>query len=301
MKLPRWGLWLISLYLLGLVVGCDDEACDPADLSPPAAPRGLTTITGDGEVVVLWYPNEEWDLEGYRIYRNDRPSGDYQRIAWVGASRPAEYVDRAVRNGDTYYYAVSAVDFAGNESDLSPDAAYDTPRPEGRDLVLKSYDADRDRCALDFSMYRSGMVTDYGDLDADIAYVFDEDSGAYMYGLQDPPDTGPYTELQDAGYHERFDAVGWAPPNGWSPAAAVELIEGHIYVAWTRDDHYAKFQVVSLSPSQVVLDWAYQVDPANQELRERADLARPLGASAPPARKVGGPRPADADPGRADR
>lgn len=300
MKSPRWLLWLIPVFLVAGPSGCDDETCEPGDLSPPAAPRGLTTITGDGEVVLLWYPNEEWDLEGYRVYRNDRPSGNYDRIAWVHANRPAEYIDRAVRNGDTYHYAVSAVDFAGNESDLSPEAAYDTPRPEGSGLVLKSYDADPRRCACDFSRYASGMVTEYEDLDADIAYVFDEESGAWMFGLQDPPDSGPYTELQDAGYHERFDAVGWAPAYGWSPAAAVELIEGHIYVAWTRDDHYAKFQVVSVSPSQVVLDWAYQVAPANQELRERVGLRAPARAPALPERVKSAERgrPAGAPGGR---
>ncbi len=289
MNLPRWSVWLFSLCLIFASGGCDDDdPCDPRDLDPPAAPRGLTTITGDEEVLVAWYPNEEWDLDGYRVYRNDRAEGRYERIGWVDAGGAAEYLDRDVRNGDTYYYAVSAVDLHGNESELSPDAAFDTPRPEGRDLVLRSYDVDPDRCACDFSLYSSGMITAYEDPDADIAYVYDEESGGWMFGLQDAEDADLYTEIQDAGYHERFDYVGWAPPGGWSPAAAVELIEGHIYVCWTRDDHYAKFQVVELSPSQVVLDWAYQVARGNQELRERPSGRDPSGTPSAPLRSPKG-------------
>ena len=60
----------------------------------------------------------------------------------------------------------------------------------------------------------------------------------------------------------------------------VELIPGHVYVVWTRDDHYAKFRVVSIGPSQVTLDWAYQIAPGNQELKQGA-----------PARPARGDRP----------
>ena len=53
-----------------------------------------------------------------------------------GATR---YTDTTVRNGETYYYAVSAYDADGNESELSPEDASDTPRPEGRNVVLDDY------------------------------------------------------------------------------------------------------------------------------------------------------------------
>ena len=43
----------------------------------------------------------------------------------------SRYVDDDVRNGSTYFYAVSAYDYDGNESELSPEQVYDTPRPSG--------------------------------------------------------------------------------------------------------------------------------------------------------------------------
>lgn len=74
------------------------------------------------------------------------------------------------------------------------------------------------------------------------------------------------TDIQDMGWTSNLDAIDFAPPAGWSPTGSVELIPGHAYVVWTRDNHYAKFRVTSLSASAVVFDWAYQTDPGNGEL-----------------------------------
>ncbi len=276
-----FGAALLGLVLLG-AAGCDDENGRPIDREAPAVPRGVTSITGDREVTILWYPNTEWDLSGYRIYRNLEPSGIFQRIGFVDATGSAywvSFVDRNVLNGTTYYYAVGAVDLEGNESDLSPEDVRDTPRPEGRGLRLSSYQANPLDCAYDFSRY---TVTDYDDPAADMAFVHSPDSGDFMIGLNDPSDPQHpdyYTELQDAGYLD-MDDVTWAPVEGWSPTAEVELIPGHVYIVWTRDDHYAKFRVVSIGPSQLMLDWAYQIDRGNQELKQGTP-ARPAHAAAP--------------------
>ncbi len=294
---PRYALFagMCVIAVLALLIlaaaGCDDSSSKPIDREAPAVPRGVTSITGDQEVTILWYPNSEWDLAGYRVYRSLTASGTYPRIGFVeatGSDYWASFIDRNVSNGTTYYYAVSAVDRDGNESDLSPEAVKDTPRPAGQGLRLSSYETNPHDSAYDFSRY---TVTDYDDRDADMAFIHSPDSGEFMIGLNDPDDPQHpeyFTELQDAGFHE-MDDVTWAPINGWSPTAEVELIPEHVYVAWMRDDHYAKFRVISVGPSQVVLDWAYQIDPGNQELKQGAP-ARPVHAvapvrlSAPPAR-----------------
>jgi hypothetical protein len=56
------------------------------------------------------------------------------------------------------------------------------------------------------------------------------------------------------------------------------LVEGHVYVVWTWDDHYAKVRVVSISPNSVVLDWAYQVDRGNPELRVPGSVGNDVSA-----------------------
>ena len=75
--------------------------------------------------------------------------------------------------------------------------------------------------------------------------------------------------VEDAGYHELSD-LDWAPPAGWTGEDRVTLVIGHSYYVWTRDDHYAKFRVTALDLVQgrVVVDWAFQIDPSNPELRQ---------------------------------
>ena len=58
------------------------------------------------------------------------------------------------------------------------------------------------------------------------------------------------------------------------------LAEGHVYVAWTRNDHYAKFRVVRIEPGEVVFDWAYQTARGNQELSAPGEI-QPAGARPP--------------------
>ena len=74
-----------------------------------------------------------------------------------------------------------------------------------------------------------------------------------------------YTDIQDAGYIGLED-VDWAPEEGWALTGEVPLIEGHSYVVWTWDDHYAAFRVASISPERVLVEWAYQTDEGNPEL-----------------------------------
>ncbi len=66
---------LATLVLLGLVMaGCgDDETTRPP--VPPAAPRGMFSITGDGNVTLVWLANTESDVVGYRIYEAPCASG----------------------------------------------------------------------------------------------------------------------------------------------------------------------------------------------------------------------------------
>lgn len=284
----KWirALWILPVCFVVLASGCDDDdPVRPVDREKPAVPRGVTSITGDRQVEILWFPNEEWDLDGYRVYRGLELYGTYDEIGWVPAQQNAyeiAYLDTRVTNGRTYYYAISAVDYTGNESDLSWEEVFDTPRPAGFGVVLRNYNETSIGSSYDFSRER---VTDFEDLAADIAYTWDEENGAWMLGLDDP-NSGYVTELQDAGY-ARMDDITWAPPSGWSPLAAVELIEGHVYVAWTRppEDNYAKFRVVRITPREVEFDWAFQIDPGNQELSAEAEV-EPLSAESETRRKA---------------
>jgi glycosidase len=89
------------------------------DLAPPAAPTGLSASVGDGSVTLNW--SDVPGATGYNVYRSPVSGGGYARL---NASPPVDttYTDAAVANGQLYYYVVTAVDAAGNESARSDEA-----------------------------------------------------------------------------------------------------------------------------------------------------------------------------------
>jgi len=169
-------------------------------------------------------------------------------------------------NGETRFFAVAAVNRAGAESYLSYDDVFDTPRPAGTGLVLNNFRVSGTNTGYDFSAFsRTNTI----DLPADIFYGFYEDTTGFIHQQVFVPDYG--TDIQDAGYVTSLDEVDFAPDpeSGWSPSGTVEAVAGHAYVVWTRNNHFAKFRVTAVGPTQIVLDWAYQVDPGNRELKAR--------------------------------
>jgi hypothetical protein len=258
----------LLLMMLGiLLAGCSEKTTAPV-IHPPAAPRGLFSVTGDTEVTLVWLANTEADVVGYRIYAG--PCGgldcEYTRIAAIPAPGGADYVEYVVTglaNGQTRFYAVAAVNRAGIESDLSYGDVFDTPRPAGTGLVLNNYRLHGKNVGYDFSAFAR---TDTIIVPTDIFFGYFEDSMAHQQIFVPDYDTS----IQDAGYvSSLLGAVDFAPDSGWSRSGTVEAIAGHAYVVWTRDNHFAKFRVTAVGPTQVTLDWAYQVDPGNRELKAK--------------------------------
>jgi len=261
---------LLPLMALSiLLAGCSEKTTAP--VVPPAAPRGLFSVTGDNEVTLVWLANSEADVVGYRIYEG--PCGgvdcEYARIAAIPAPAGAEYVEYVVTgltNGQTRFFAVAAVNRTGAEGDLSYDDVFDTPRPAGTGLVLNNYLVYGTNIGYDFSAFaRTTTIAP----PADIFFGYYEDTTGFIHQQVFVPDSS--TDIQDAGYVSSLDAVNFAPDSesGWSPSRTAEAVAGHAYVVWTRDNHFAKFRVTAVGPTQVTLDWAYQIDPGNRELKAK--------------------------------
>ena len=258
---------LLALLATG-VVGCDETTTAPRDVHPPAAPRGLYSVTGDGSVRLYWLANTESDVAGYRIYLSPCESGSSCPYDRIGSTSSTQFVATGLTNGVTRYYAVAAVDHAGNESALSYETVFDTPRPDGSALLTDYTESGSASTAgWDFSAF---MRRPWNDIQTDIFYG-DNGSVKQMFttGVEVQPGVWVYTDIQDAGYATSLDAVDYAPTSGWSPTGTAELIQGHCYIVWTWDDHYAKFRVTSLNSAYVEYEWAYQTDTGNGELRAR--------------------------------
>ena len=83
----------------------------PVDTFPPAAPRSLAAIAGEGVVSLVWEPNTESDLAGYLVLRGDAP-GDTLRAITPEPVLATTYRDSTARAGTRYVYVVVAVDRA---------------------------------------------------------------------------------------------------------------------------------------------------------------------------------------------
>jgi len=86
----------------------------PKDTFPPAVPAGLRADRSANGVSLVWEPDTEADLAGYRIYRSEG-NGTLQKLA--DTNSVPSYSDTTAEHGKTYRYAVGAFDKAGNESD----------------------------------------------------------------------------------------------------------------------------------------------------------------------------------------
>jgi hypothetical protein len=93
----------------------------PVDTFPPSSPQdvvaAVTSATPDAapEVDLSWSINPETDLAGYRVYRSERESEPGQLVSPEVLLSPA-YRDTSVQPGGRYWYRITAVDRAGNES-----------------------------------------------------------------------------------------------------------------------------------------------------------------------------------------
>lgn len=78
-------------------------------------------------VTVSWDANSEADLIGYRVYYGNE-SRQYHSDLYVGSATSYKFYD--LEGNQTWYFAVTALDYAGNESDLSDEVSVFVERSE---------------------------------------------------------------------------------------------------------------------------------------------------------------------------
>lgn len=278
------GLRTIGSLLLGAIAcGCTDrQVVGTDDVIPPGEPQEVYSVTGDGEVTLYWSPPGDVDLAGFSVSIS-QDDVDYYRLGDVGASRRHFVVSGDVMpssvpfdfvNGSTYFLGVTAFDTAGNESALTVrSTTFDTPRPSG--LGLRLYRADgamASASGYDFSRSPYGYAGSANSLFTDIYFIWENGQ---------PLMRTPYpavVEMEDKGSFDFDDpAVGWLDPTQWNPTDSVVLRPGHVVLVKIFEEsrpgntvepyNVAKFQVFGLDSESVVIDWAYQIDPNNPELK----------------------------------
>jgi predicted phage tail protein len=104
----------------------------PKDIFPPAAPRDVVAVVVPGAtagtyaVDLSWAINVETDLAGYRVYRSESENVKGQLLTPERLPTPS-FRDNQVVPTHHYWYTVTAVDRAGNESAPSAAAVVEIP------------------------------------------------------------------------------------------------------------------------------------------------------------------------------
>jgi hypothetical protein len=125
-----------SIDFNGNLSACSTSAsatpAPPADTTAPATPQALTATSGDRAVDLDWADVTASDLAGYRVYMATAADGPWTLLTAEPVASSA-YRAEGLTNGTEYFFRVTAVDTAGNESPPSevtsatPTAA--TPAP----------------------------------------------------------------------------------------------------------------------------------------------------------------------------
>lgn len=102
----------------------------PKDTFAPTAPTSITIASINAQVSLFWPANPEADLAGYNIYRSEDEAATSDK--WIKLNTqlhtPTTFRDERVQVGKRYFYQVTAVDNAGNESARS-EIKYETVNP----------------------------------------------------------------------------------------------------------------------------------------------------------------------------
>ncbi len=241
-----------------------DDSDNESGFSNPAlgyVVGGVTSITGDGEVSLEWDECQIETIERFRIYRGDSATQIDSIIGEVLVS-DSSYLDQNLQNGATYFYAVSAYDDQGNEGGKSV-AVDDTPRPEGHGLILKNRSFYSEN-GIDFSDYLDNLIINYN-IDSLNTDVYLEDNHLIVPGFSS------FNRILEYGLTNNLNEVNEVPINAqWNSEGKAEVNVNQSYIVSTElfgYINYAHIRITDVYGDSIKLDWAYQIQAGNPELK----------------------------------
>ena len=222
----------------------ETSATTSGDTVPPAAPTNLTATPGDGVVFLDWDDNTEPDLMTYVIYRATTSGGPYEE---VDNDDPSGFPDYGVTNGTTYYYVVTAMDAAQNESGYSNEASatpdvFTPPAPPtnlvavaGDTCVDLDWDDNTEPDIQEYGIYRSTTSGGpYGEVDSDDPSAYLNCglvNGTTYYYVVTAKDTGG----DESGYSNEVSATPTAPPLLPPTNVAATAGDATVYISWDQN------------------------------------------------------------------
>jgi hypothetical protein len=272
--IPQLQYYVASIDDAGIEMG-RSERITVEDRSHLPAPTGLRTTSLNRAVHLAWSSNahdaDPVGFDGYRVYSApyDAPSNSCVRGRWVleGTTVSDAFVATNLANGASRCFAVSAVSRTGQESAWS-EARLDTPRPDGRFVVVSAVEARPGSAGFLFADAQGrqfGIVTDGTRTDVDFRLERRADGSLWMRMIR--PDVR--VAIFGSAQIPELSTIDRALTTASYGAGAVELVAGWGYLFTVRQAdgmHYAAIRVSYVATDHAVIDWAYQTAAGNPEL-----------------------------------
>ncbi|MDZ7340454.1 MAG: T9SS type A sorting domain-containing protein [candidate division KSB1 bacterium] len=133
-------------------------------------PVELTSFSAQGiggQVELSWTTATETENLGFHLFRSTTMAGEYQRInsdliKGIGNSDRSQhysFIDKTVQPGQTYYYKLADVDYAGNMRFHGPISVTVEAKPSGYSLSQNYPNPFNPETAINFSLKEAGKVT----------------------------------------------------------------------------------------------------------------------------------------------
>jgi len=245
-----------------------------------ARPSALSSISLNGAIHLEWtdnaYQSNPSAFSLYRVYSTGYDlDGRLCGTEWSleGTTVSSSFLSGNLPNGVPRCFAVSAVSIEGYESIWSP-LRYDTPRPDGRNILLTALDADATKAAFRFWLDANGnravnpgelaLVLNGASTLADFQ-VLRTVNGIFLQPVRTGATVQTYGTLAVAD----LTSIDIAPVSGYG-RTAVQAVPGFGYVFQMNEGdgfpRYGALRVTAVGSDYIIVDWAYQTDPGNPEL-----------------------------------
>jgi len=120
-KIPKAGGSDEGVYTCEVTNSCASIATDPVIIytAPQICMVTVDTLNGENKNLVVWEKNTSAPVLSYNIYRESHIAGDYSFIGSMPSEDLSVFLDEdADPRSQAYWYKITAVDTAGNESPL---------------------------------------------------------------------------------------------------------------------------------------------------------------------------------------
>ena len=261
--------------LLALAACSSDYGTNPGGGGSLDAPNALTSVSLNGAIQLSWDANSRLgrpDLfEHYNVYSTsydlDHNLCDDRNWALEGTSVSEDFVVSGLSNGVPLCFDVSAVTVNGRESEWAA-PRYDTPRYDARNVLIDAAQSQLSTSGFRFQFSSSsllGQVVSGDRSDIDFRVDRHNDGSIWLTTIRN----GTSVVLYSQDPVEDLTSIDVAPLDGYF-TGSIEAVTGYAYVFQTELSdglHFGAVRVTHVGADYVILDWAYQTDFGNPELR----------------------------------